>query len=72
MHARIWKPGKAAASGGGAVELVVGERGMGALWLLPSRTVWMTIASVVDTSKRASANCAAAQIWKSNELSGVA
>lgn len=29
MHARIWKPGKAAASGGGAVELVVGERVMG-------------------------------------------
>lgn len=32
----------------------------------------MTIASVVDTSRRASANCAAAQIWKSNVLSGVA
>lgn len=30
LHARIWKkPGKAAASGGGAIELVVGEKGDG-------------------------------------------
>lgn len=44
---------------GGREEVVEGAR-----MLLPSRTVWMTIASV-DTLRRASTNYTAAQIWKS-------